>query len=202
SNEVIPPLYIYLKPSSKKGCDCKQVNENVVLEKIEDVLKNMAIPENVLVMLKETLKNSLEAKKDFQIESIKLFRKQEDKIDTKLNNLLDMRLEQSITKNVYDNKALALRTEKHNLRKKIENHDRADEEFSITLNYLLDLASRSHNIFKSSGIDTKRKIINLVFSNLTLDNKKLEFSLQKPFDVLVNLPKRSGWLGNLDSNQD
>ena len=162
----------------------------------------MAIPENVLVTLKETLKNSLEAKKDFQIESIKLFRKQEDKIDIKLNNLLDMRLEQSITKNVYDNKALALRTEKHNLRKKIENHDRADEEFSITLNYLLDLASRSHNIFKSSGIDTKRKIINLVFSNLTLDNKKLEFSLQKPFDVLVNLPKRSGWLGNLDSNQD
>ncbi len=71
----------------------------------------------------------------------------------------------------------------------------ANHEFAVTINYLLELANRSYELFKSSDIDVKRKIINLVFSNLTLDEKKLEFSMRKPFDKLLNVPSNKEWRG-------
>ena len=44
---------------------------------------------------------------------------------------------------------------------------------------MLELASKSHELFKSSGNDKKRRIINIVFSNLYLDGENLEFTMKK-----------------------
>jgi len=59
---------------------------------------------------------------------------------------------------------------------------------------LLSLASRAPELFESSKVEQKRKLINFLLSNLKLRGKKLEYTLNKPFDVLVNIDSRSDWL--------
>ncbi len=84
---------------------------------------------------------------------------------------------------------------------KLKQHTEADEKFGITVNYLLNLASRAHELFESSKIEQKRQLINFLLSNLQLRGKKLEYKLKKPFDVLVNLQNcenRSVWLVTVD----
>ena len=66
--------------------------------------------------------------------------------------------------------------------------------------YLMELANRSYELFKSSDIDVKRRIINLVFSNLELNGEKLEFSMRKPFDKLANMQDGTIWCPRQDSN--
>lgn len=61
----------------------------------------------------------------------------------------------SITKDEYDKKANEFRSELHNVRTKISKHADADEDFVITIEYLLDIVSRAYDLFKSSGIDKK-----------------------------------------------
>ncbi len=114
--------------------------------------------------------------------------------------MLEVRIEQSITKDEYDKKADELRAEQYNIRNKINNFAEADEDFSITLQYLLDVASRSYSLFESSGNDQKRKIIKLVFSNLKLNGSKLEYDLNAPFDALVKYGKNKKWGERGDSN--
>lgn len=63
----------------------------------------------------------------------------------------------------------------------------ADENFSITVNYLLNLSLRAYELFESSKVEQKRQLINFVLSNLKLRGKNLEFELKKPFNVLINL---------------
>ena len=68
-----------------------------------------------------------------------------------------------------------------------------NKEIEITLEYLLDLVSRVNSLYKSSRIDKKRRILNLVFSNFFLNGSNLSYELKRPFDLFI---KRSNRLLN------
>ncbi len=70
----------------------------------------------------------------------------------------------------------------------------ADEHFNKSLSTIFALASQAYEIFKSSKIPEKREIINLAFSNLKLRGKKLEYTLRKPLNLMVNLGQCPEWL--------
>lgn len=74
---------------------------------------------------------------------------------------------------------------KYDIETKIAKHNDADEDFAITVEYILDIASRTYELFKSSGIDKKHRILNLVFPNFFLNGSKLEYTIRRPFDMLV-----------------
>lgn len=63
----------------------------------------------------------------------------------------------------------------------MERHVNADESFHITANMVLSLARRSREIFESSEVDEKRQLLNFVFQNLELKDKKLFVTLREPF---------------------
>jgi len=57
----------------------------------------------------------------------------------------------------------------------------------------------AYELFESSKIEQKRKLINYVFSNLELEGVTLRYSLRKPFDLMVDCSTRSEWLGLLNT---
>ena len=61
---------------------------------------------------------------------------------------------------------------------------------------LISLASRAVQLFERSKTEQKRELIALVFSNLRLKGKNLEFSLRSPFDLMVNRLDYTSWLGD------
>ncbi len=74
----------------------------------------------------------------------------------------------------------------------------SDESHDVTA---FRLANKASELFESSKINEKRELINFVFSNLALRGRKLEYTLRKPFDMLINLGNRLGWLPGTDSNR-
>lgn len=48
--------YVYLRPNSKLGCTCKQINETVALKEVEKVLNSMEFPPKLLEKLNSILK--------------------------------------------------------------------------------------------------------------------------------------------------
>ncbi|WP_425361153.1 hypothetical protein [Candidatus Tisiphia endosymbiont of Stenodema calcarata] len=73
--------------------------------------------------------------------------------------------------------------------REIENHTNTDDKFSELLINLVELASRVFASFKGSTIERKRKLINLVFGNLKLKDRKLDFMLRPPFNAFVKCTK-------------
>jgi len=70
----------------------------------------------------------------------------------------------------------------------MQNHSEADEEFYITANMVLNLAQRALPIFKSSEANEKRQFLGFLLQNCVLHEKKLEFSLRSPFNLIANCP--------------
>lgn len=79
-------------------------------------------------------------------------------------------------------------------------HVNADETCLITAKTVLDLAKRAKELFISSKMPEKQQLLNLVFSNLKLDGKKLLVTLREPFLTLCAMSYQPANLRVQDSN--
>ncbi|MCD6226134.1 hypothetical protein J7J95_03640, partial [bacterium] len=48
---------------------------------------------------------------------------------------------------------------------KLANLQKAEDEYYITANYLLELANRAYELFKSSEVEEKRQLLKLILQN-------------------------------------
>ena len=194
--------YTYLSCSHYRGnCTEPRVNETVLLKQIEnEVFSQFVFPHDILQELFCSLKSILNAENEYTLAEIaKLQQKQLD-IKDKKSKLLDLLMDNKIDQVDYDTKSEELKETLYNIQIKLDAHSKADDNFVYTLESLILIASRAPELFKSSKVEQKREILNLLLSNCTLADGKLRFSLRKPFDALVNLNNRSKWSGRKDSN--
>jgi len=90
---------------------------------------------------------------------------------------------------MYDKKLKEYKEKQENLLLRMEEHNRADEDFCITALTVLDLASRALEIFQSSGVNEKRALLNFLLQNPVLNGRKLLFKMKNPFDIIAQHSK-------------
>lgn len=76
--------------------------------------------------------------------------------------------------------------------------EEAEDNYYITAGYILKLANKAYDLFKSFEIEERRQLINLVLQNLRLNGKNIVFETNKPFDTLLDCNDRQLWLGTAD----
>lgn len=177
--------YIYLRPKPKNGCNCKQINEEVANNLVEGVLKSMTIPEDVLNMYLDRLKQRFDTQQQEETLQQKLKVKELENSKKRLDRLVDMYLSEDIDKATYDKKKIELTREISLLENQIANFNNNSEDVHISMKHLLEVASRIYELYMSSEIDRKRKILKLVFPNFWLDGRNLSYELKKPFDEFI-----------------
>lgn len=151
--------------------------------------------------IKDELKKMAACKREFHADSIDAVQREFNATQKKLEALLDVRLEGSITRKEYDEKAYKLKQRQHELNAQMESYTKADQRFAITASALFELASRAYDLFESSEIEQKRQLINFVVPNFAVRGRNLEYSIRKPFDQMAHLGKSEEWLPGPDSNQ-
>ncbi len=201
SSEIKKQRYIYLRPTKSKGaCECFQTTEASVLEQVAHVFEHIRIPEAVCKALIKSLKESVTVKKEHHQQAVHALQKEYGKTCTMLDNLLDMRLDGSITKSEYDKKAYTLQQRRQELERQLQDYGKADDAFVDSVEALFLLASRAPKLFESSGIEQKRKLMAFIFSNLTLNGATLGYTLRKPFDLFADAAARAVWRPLRESN--
>lgn len=76
----------------------------------------------------------------------------------------------------------------------IENHTKADSNYYVEAKKLLDVAQRAYEIFESSEDEEKRQFLQFMLQNSILRGRKLDFTLQTPFNDLLYYTDRKAWL--------
>ena len=172
------------------------VPEAEVLEQVKAVFRSIQVPKTLLEALLAHLKASHGAERQFHEDAIVGLQREHERTREKLATLLDLRLDQSITRDEYDKKARELKELQVELAMRIEQHQKGEDGFRTTLESLISVASQASRLFDRSKTEQKRELIAFVFSNLQLRGKKLEFSLRSPFDLMVNRRSYEEWLGD------
>ncbi len=122
-----------------------------------------------------------------------------DTIQQKLNKLMDLLLEGVIEKAEHDEKRASLRSRQVDLTNLMNSYHSADDGFRDAVADMLELSKKAHELFVGSNNQDKRRLINFVFSNLSLKGEKLAYSLRQPFDLFVNAAGKVEWRALVDT---
>ena len=98
-----------------------------------------------------------------------------------------------ITQDVYDKKRKEWTSKKQEIETRLSRINKADEEYYITASYLLQLASRSYELFMGSEPEQKRQLITLTLQNLEIKDGLLSYEWVKPFDSVFVSAKSHTW---------
>ncbi len=82
-----------------------------------------------------------------------------------------------IDEKLYLEKVREYKTRQFEIADEMKNHEKADQNFYVTANMVLNLAARAKEIFLSSEVDEKRQLLSLVFQNLQLRGVNLSVSV-------------------------
>lgn len=183
--------YVYLKCSHFKGnCKNPQVNENVVLQQIEDELKNLSVPQEIMSYLRSDMEKIINRQNEAHNREVKTIRKKYDDCQNKIKRLRSLLLEGHISPEEYRDMNEDLKNEQYELEGKSELLTEADEKFSIAVATILSLGNNAYQIFQSSKVETKREILHILLSNLKLQDRKISYTLRKPYDYIRSLNKK------------
>lgn len=112
-----------------------------------------------------------------------------------------------ITQTLHDEIATDLEKRQQELNDRLKLLTSDNKSFQVTASYLLDLAQRSAELFRTSDEALQQKLLEYVLSNIELNDKKLSYILNDPFKTIVETKKKSlhgsnsnVWCGYRDSN--
>lgn len=189
SPEIKKGRFIYYSCTNAKGiCKRVYVPEKVLLKPVYAVFEAFAgIPEAVQERLVLELRTLNEGESVFHEREIARIQAEYTKAQKRIETLLDMRLDQSITPDDYDKKLQDLKDKQYGLNVELDEYTKADHQYHIHVGTVLNLSRRIGEIFESSETGEKRAILNFLLQNPTVNGKTLGFTLRSPFNTVLEL---------------
>lgn len=189
--EIKKGQYIYYScTNGKKACKRMYVREEPLIQTLSSFFEKIILSQKQITTITTYLKEIHESESKFHKESLELLRKEQDKLQNRIHQIYDDKLDGVIDEKMYLCKDREFKSRQMEIIDEVKRHEKADHSFYITANMILNLASRSKEIFESSEVDEKRQLLNLVFQNLKLDGKKLLTHLHEPFNLMLNFKDR------------
>lgn len=190
--------WVYYYCTNSKGLHDKRpkgIEEKEMTKQFAELFKQMQIPKKELDWLTEALIGSHEGKKKFTETEINTCNKEIKRYERMIENAYEDKCASSITQDEYDKVYKQWRTKQTKWKEKLDRILKADDEYYITATMLLELASRSYELFMGSEPEQKREIIQLTLRNLTLKDGKLCYEWIKPFDSIFESTSSLNWGG-------
>ena len=188
-------------------CKDSYVNEKVLDAEVEKVLRKVAKiePKWYARTIKAIEK---ELKKDHEMERHQrtLLLTKLTQLENKEMKLIDLVLgseetgNKSITMDLYNKKLTELLKEKEKINHELSQYSSLAHQSLISLKDLVLLMSKLPDIYKSSNMEEKRKILKLIFSNICMNGKNPLFSIRKPLEIILSGGLCNTWQGQKDSN--
>jgi hypothetical protein len=169
---------------------------DIILAKLFDDYK---IPDSELPRLEQTLKEAHGGKSLFNKEQVKYHNTEIGKLQNRIEVAYEDKCDGSITQSEYDKKRSKWRQQQKLHERKLSRLSEVDEQFYVTVAYLLEIAARGSELFKAADPNEKRELIGLLGQSRLLDGKSVQITLYKPFDTLASCLDSSIWLALADA---
>lgn len=188
--------YIYYQCTEYHGKHgAKRLTENELTRQLSGYFQQIQIPDDIVEAIRKDLKNSHQGKKEYHSEMKRHLEQEYDKLEKRIEQMYDDKLDKSITEDEYHKRIQRYRIEQRGIKERLNNLHTADEAYYTTANFLLNLSRRIPQLFESSKPEVKRRLINLVLSNPTLNDATVTATIRKPFNRWAKGLSCSKWGG-------
>lgn len=192
--------YVYYHCTEHNGKHgAKWLTEDAITDQFVAIFDSMKIPDDKLEIVKNELLKVHDNKVEAYEDMVSYWRSEVDKWTKAIANNYRSLCTESITQAQADEFQKEFTAKRDDAQAKLNRLQQADNKCYVTLAYLVEIASRASELFKSSEREEKRQLLGMVVRNLTLDGEIVRYDLNFPFDTVAKYAPRSAWLPLLDS---
>lgn len=182
SPEIKKKKYIYYScTNAKKICKRDYVKEEVFLEGVSSYFEGLHLSQEMIDSITLYIRENYESKHRFAQAQREKLNKEREQIRQRISRLYDDHYDGNILADFFNGKLKEYKEREQDIAKELERYSSIDMNAHITANTVLSLASRARDIFESSEVEEKRQLLNFVFQNMELKDKKLFVTLREPF---------------------
>ena len=216
--EIKKGKYVYYHCTGEASCRGKKyVREEVLEKQFSEILSKLRLDDEVLGWARKALHKSLSDQQKEHKEAMARLRAEYDNIDAKIKPVYGDKIDGVISSEFFSRKHGELTAEQSRISHDIKRCENSRTSYMEEGMRLLEFISDAQNAFERYDVFEKRDLLNLVTSNLILDDGKIVVPYRKSFDMLVKTclevteaeatregisPKSEKWLGDQDSNLD
>ena len=186
--------YTYYRCTGYRGkCDLPRFREEELGERLAVTLRNIHIPDDVLLQLEKSLltdKGRAEAIRKEQAERL------EWRL-TALRHRLDQayldKLDGKITEDFWNRKSGEWQSEERQVLLAVESLEQPKPERMLDAMRTLELANKAYFLYLRQEPAEKAKLLKMVLSNCAVDAATVYPTYRKPFDLIFQQAKNEGW---------
>jgi site-specific DNA recombinase len=112
-------------------------------------------------------------------------------ISDRLSKLTDALIDESIEKSLFDEKKRTLLLERRQIEDSLSKLKNGSASLPEQLERFLEFSERAQSLYKTEDMDTRRKLLKILTSNLEMQSKIVDFTLSSPFAEIANRQKMS-----------
>ena len=158
------------------------IPEKEIDNQIISILNRIAIPEEMINHFRQHIKDAKESEIAFRNDELARLKAEITKIEGRLEKLFNMRLDDEIDKQTYEDKRDAMLLKKGRLESEIKAHGKADDGFNEIVLDLFDLINHVGDAFSmGKSIENKQLLLHFIFKKLVLKEGNIGYELNPPF---------------------
>lgn len=192
--EIKKGKYVYYHCTGYRGkCDLAYLREEVLGERLGQILRNIRIPDEILRQLQGSLTQD---SKQFQEETAAQRTRLEQRhaaVRRRIEHAYLDKLDGKITGQFWATMNFEWQQEADGLELALQGLQAANPERLLTTNRILELANRAYSLYVKQGASEKDKLLRMVLSNCATDGVNLYPEYRKPFDLIFERAKAENW---------
>jgi DNA invertase Pin-like site-specific DNA recombinase len=175
----------------KLECRGTCVREEKVTGAIESLLATLIFSEDEVALLASLMPTLISGWTKGREERIKGIALQIGKLNDRLKRLTDGYLDCTIDQLLFQDTRLKLLTDRKKLQESLAALETVPEQTTTRMAEILELASSAQQQYISANVDEKRRMVELIVSNLSVSGKIVVVEPRSPFDMIAKRAENS-----------
>jgi site-specific DNA recombinase len=194
--------YTYHHCTHRKGfCSQKPIKVGELDKLIFDSFSTISINEELWKLGIELFKQKHISETKNNVDRMQNLQGKYNSLQLRLNRLIELRADNEITKEELAKQKEVILNEQTSIKHFMEDSEGSTKRWLELEENFINTCYQAKNILSAGTLEEKRDLIKAVGENLFLKNGKLDVTLKKPFDVMLQPVKHEEWWACLGSNQ-
>ncbi len=199
--EIKKAKYIYYRYTGYKG-NCKQtyLKQEILETRFEELLGSLNISDEAHDIITQSIRSSLKDKMEYHNTLVSQTERQIKFLQNRIDLAYLDKLDKKISEEFWQSHTSKWLEEKDSLTAKLTSIQKADRNYLENANLVIELSKKALPFFKKETGDQKRRLINVLVSNCSYKDEKLDIELKPVFKMMLESSKTRNWCARQDSN--
>lgn len=202
--EIKKGKYIYYHCTGGKG-KCEQKSKNISEEKIEkqfdEAIKAVSLAQNHIDYIKQGLKESLADKQKYSEQIRANLQAEEKRLRHRIEKITNEYYDDLVDSKFYNDKISKWNKDLEEVMIKLEALHNTEKKYYDEGSRILETLKNAYSLYLQQPPSEKRKMLNYLLSNCTLEGEKVSYDYNLPFSYFVNFDSCRKKYPGCDSNK-